>query len=211
MDTDPERTTPAQASNASQRNRSAARNAHSVKSAGPRVRRNPAVPGFFVLGRVWFSRSLNKPGRERRRQGKRKYQRRKQRYDHRQCEGAKKDPDDSGKKRQRNEHNDRRQGRCRAADEQFRRWPPECPPASGRPEAIFTHIASTTTIASSITNPIDAAMPPSVIMLKLTPASFMVTSVINTVIGIVMIAVQTLPQSLQEEIKESTPTESPRI
>ena len=73
------------------------------------------------------------------------------------------------------------------------------PASRGRPAAIFTHIASTTMIALSISSPMDAAMPPSVIMLKLMPASFMAMSVIRTVIGIVTMAVHTLPQFFRKK------------
>ena len=45
----------------------------------------------------------------------------------------------------------------------------------------------------------DAAMPPSVIMLKLIFASFIATSVSSTVIGIVTTAVQTLPQFFKKK------------
>ena len=54
-------------------------------------------------------------------------------------------------------------------------------------------------MALSITSPMDAAMPPSVIMLKLMLASFMATSVIKTVIGMVTMAVHTLPQFFRKK------------
>jgi hypothetical protein len=73
------------------------------------------------------------------------------------------------------------------------------PASRGRPAAIFTHIASTTMMALSITSPMDAAMPPSVIMLKLMCASFMATNVISTVMGMVTMAVHTLPQFFRKK------------
>ncbi len=53
-----------------------------------------------------------------------------------------------------------------------------------RPAQSLAYIASTTTIASSITRPIDAAMPPSVIRLKLMPRAYIPASVLSTVTGI---------------------------
>ena len=69
----------------------------------------------------------------------------------------------------------------------------------GPPEATRTHIASTTMMALSMINPIAAAMPPNVIMLKLMLASFIATIVISTETGMVTMAVQTLPQFFRKK------------
>ena len=73
------------------------------------------------------------------------------------------------------------------------------PSSRGRPAAILANMASTTTMASSITRPMAAAMPPSVIMLKLMSTSFIATSVISTVMGIATMAVSTLPQFFRKK------------
>ncbi len=58
-------------------------------------------------------------------------------------------------------------------------------------------IASTTTMASSMTSPMAAAMPPSVIRLKVRPVSFIDTSVIRTVTGMTVVATSVVSQLLR--------------
>ena len=62
------------------------------------------------------------------------------------------------------------------------------------PAAMWVYRFSTTTMASSMMSPIAAAMPPSVMRLKLISSSRMTTSVTRTEIGITSIATTVVPQ-----------------
>ena len=65
-------------------------------------------------------------------------------------------------------------------------------------------MTSTTTMASSITRPIAAAMPPSVIRLNVRPASFIATSVRSTVTGMTAIATSVVRQRLRKKYRMTT-------
>ena len=61
------------------------------------------------------------------------------------------------------------------------------------PAAAWVAMLSTTTIASSITSPTAAAIPPSVIRLKLVPSSFIATSAARIVTGMTTTATAAVP------------------
>ncbi len=72
------------------------------------------------------------------------------------------------------------------------------------PVAIFVWIASTTTIASSMTRPMALAMPPRVIRLKVMLSMRIASSVTRTVTGMTTIATRVEPRSLRNAIEEMT-------
>ena len=78
------------------------------------------------------------------------------------------------------------------------------------PRRTCVWIASTTTIASSITSPIAAATPPSVIRLKLSLAAASATSVARTVTGITSTAVTVVRQLLRKPYRIATDRNSPK-
>ncbi len=72
-------------------------------------------------------------------------------------------------------------------------------------------IASTTTMASSITRPIAAAIPPSVIRLNVRPVSFIDTSVMSTVTGMTVVATSVVSQLLRNTKRIRTESARPKM
>ena len=84
-------------------------------------------------------------------------------------QGAEEDAGDALQERQRDEDDDRRQRRADQGPEDFADGLLDGLAAGPGRSARLVWMASTTTMASSMTRPMAAAMPPSVIRLKLMP------------------------------------------
>ena len=109
----------------------------------------------------------------------------------------KKTPVIAVEKRQRDEHHHRRERGADQRAEDLADAGFDGVDAARRRSLSRVWIASTTTMASSMTSPMAAAMPPSVIRLKVRPVSFIDTSVISTVTGMTVVATSVVLQLLR--------------
>ena len=108
---------------------------------------------------------------QRRGPGERQRQRRQQRHADRDRQRAEERAGDAGDRNQRQEDDDRRDGRSDQRHADLARSRCGSPRRAICPASRCITMFSTTTIASSITRPTAAARPPSVIRLKLSPST----------------------------------------
>ena len=77
------------------------------------------------------------------------------------------------------------------------------------PAATWLWMFSTTTMASSMTRPMAAAMPPRVIKSKLSPTSHMASTVTSSVTGMTSVATSVVPQLRRKPHMMSTDSTRP--